>query len=193
MVSEVNAPGIGGGPASPKRCAETHTRGRLNAYRWPRMVGRDLRTRRSAQRLPHSADKDEAGGSSPPRPTAGPDQRKRWLNTGEGSSWCASRAACARNSGRGVLAHGPLSGEWPPRLPAPPALLGDPGRRCHGMPVTAGWICACGRGGHGRRRTCAGSRLLTLSVPSSCMVRVISLVRMSTARWTPRSPPAISP
>jgi hypothetical protein len=111
MVSEVNAPGIGGGPASPKRCAETHTRGRLNAYRWPRMVGRDLRTRRSAQRLPHSADKDEAGGSSPPRPTAGPDQRKRWLNTGEGSSWCASRAACARNSGRGVLAHGRLSGE----------------------------------------------------------------------------------
>jgi hypothetical protein len=63
----------------------------------------------------------------------------------------------------------------------------------HSVRVKAGWVCACGRGGHGRRRTCAGARRLTLSVPSSCMVRVISLVRMSTARWTPRSPPAISP
>ena len=48
-------------------------------------------------------------------------------------------------------------------------------------------------GRHGRSRTCAGSRLLTLSTPSSCIVRVISPARMSTARRTPRSPPAISP
>jgi hypothetical protein len=92
MVSEVNAPGSGGGQASPKRCAETHTRGRLNAYRWPRRSGPTAGT---AVRTAVTAfsRKDEVGGSSPPRPTAGPDQRKRWLNTGEGSSWCASRAA----------------------------------------------------------------------------------------------------
>ena len=35
MVSKVNAPGVGGGQTSPKRCAETHTRGRLNAYLRP--------------------------------------------------------------------------------------------------------------------------------------------------------------
>jgi hypothetical protein len=29
MVSEVNAPGSGGGPASPMRYAETHTSGRI--------------------------------------------------------------------------------------------------------------------------------------------------------------------
>ena len=85
-----------------------------------------------------------------------------------------------------------------PQSPPLPGTLtqrswGIPGLRCHGIPVTAGWVCACGRGGYGRSRTCAGSRRLTLSTPRSCMVRVISLVRMSTARWTPRSPPAISP
>jgi hypothetical protein len=48
-------------------------------------------------------------------------------------------------------------------------------------------------GHHGRSRTCAGSRRVTLSTPSNCRVRMISLARMSTARWTPRSPPAISP
>src|SRR4029453_17591095 len=123
MVSEVNATRFRRWQSKPKCCAETHTRGRLNAYLDPD-GRRDLRERRSAQRLPHSADKDEAGGTSPPRPAAGPEQRKRWLDTGEGSSWCASRAACARNSGCEVLAHGPLSREWPPRLRAPPALLG---------------------------------------------------------------------
>ena len=30
------------------------------------------------QALVQNPDKDEAGGSSPPRPTTGPDQRKRW-------------------------------------------------------------------------------------------------------------------
>jgi len=39
MVSEVNTPGLGGGQASPKRCAETDTRGRLNTYLWSRRSG----------------------------------------------------------------------------------------------------------------------------------------------------------
>jgi hypothetical protein len=79
MVSEGNAPGLGGGQSSPKRCARTQTSGPVERIPLAPTVGSDLRERRSAQRLPHSADKDEAKGSSPPRPTAGPDQRKRWL------------------------------------------------------------------------------------------------------------------
>jgi hypothetical protein len=64
-----------------------------------------------------------------------------------------------------------LSGEWPPKVAGSASALGGiPGLRCHGMPVTAGWVCACGRGGHGRSRTCAGLRRLTLSVPISCMI-----------------------
>ena len=45
MVSKVNAPGVGGGQTSPKHCAETHTRGRLNAYLRPpsRLAGILLR------------------------------------------------------------------------------------------------------------------------------------------------------
>ena len=92
MVSEVNAPGSGGGQASPSAVRERIPAGRLNAYLGPdgreRPAGTAVRTAVTA-----FSRKDEVGGSSPPRPTAGPDQRKRWLNTGEGSSWCASRAA----------------------------------------------------------------------------------------------------
>ena len=72
--------------------------GRLNAYLWPRRSGAT-----SGNGGPHSGSRIQPirmrpKGSSPPRPTAGPEQRKCWLNTGEGSSWCTSRAACARNS-----------------------------------------------------------------------------------------------
>src|SRR4029450_10055300 len=82
--------------------------------------------------------RDEAGGSSPPRPTAGPDQRKRWLSTGEGRRGAhhgphVQGTPAERFSHMDVC---PESGRL--RLPAPPALWGDPGLRCHGMPVTAG-------------------------------------------------------
>jgi hypothetical protein len=50
-----------------------------------------------------------------------------------------------------------------------------------------------GRYGRGRSRTWSGSRPPTPSAPTSCSVRTISPARMSTARRTPRSPPAISP
>jgi hypothetical protein len=68
MVSGVNAPGIGGGQASPKRCAETHARGRLNAYRWPRMVGRDCARGGSHSGSRQLADKDEAEVQALPGP-----------------------------------------------------------------------------------------------------------------------------
>ena len=44
-----------------------------------------------------------------------------------------------------------------------------------------------------RRRTCSGRSSSTLFTPISCMVRVISPVRICTALATPRCPPAISP
>jgi hypothetical protein len=152
MVSEVTAPGLKRWPIKPQALCRERIPGPVECIPLASTVGSDLRERPSAQRLPHSADKDEAGGSSPPRPTAGPDQRKRWLNTGEGSSWCASRAACARNSGREVLAHGHLSGEWPPRLRAPPALLGIPGAS---LSRHAGysWLGMCLRPGWSRTQS----------------------------------------
>ena len=75
MVSEVNAPGLGGGQANPSAVPRTHTSVPVEPIPLASTVGSHRRERPSAQRLPHSADKDEAGGSSPPRPTAGPDQR----------------------------------------------------------------------------------------------------------------------
>jgi hypothetical protein len=69
MVSGVNAPGSGGGQSRPKRCAE-------NAYQWTgwtHAFGPDGRERPAQRRSAHSgyrhlAEKDEAGGSSPPGP-----------------------------------------------------------------------------------------------------------------------------
>jgi hypothetical protein len=158
----------------------------------PRMVGRDCARGGSHSGSRQLADKDEAEVQALPGPplaltSATLAKHRRGLVV------VRITGRCARNSGCEVLAHGPLSGECRLGCRLRQRSWGDPGLRCQGMPVTAGWVCACGRGGHGRNRTCAGSRRLTLSVPSSCMVRVISLVRMSTARWTPRSPPAISP
>jgi hypothetical protein len=73
------------------------------------------------------------------------------------------------------------------------ALPGWPHRRHWCVLVEAGLRSHLGRGRHGRSRTCADTRLVKLSAPSSCSVRMISVARMSTARRTPRSPPAISP
>ena len=79
MVSEVNAPGSGGCQASSSAVARTHTSGPVEHIPWAPTVGCDLGEWRCAHSgYRHLADKDEAGGSSPPRPTTGHDQRKRW-------------------------------------------------------------------------------------------------------------------
>ena len=169
MVSAVNPPGTGGGQGSPKRRAETHTRGRLNAYRWPRMVGRDLRTRRSAQRLPHSADKDEAGGSSPPRPT-NHSRRSARCRPQAGRTHCLpgprrgrtpsaqSRSRPFRSRPPGAPSHGrPRAGDHvPDDLRAAMPQMGEP-RRGPGSRPTSG-PCATGSSWSARQSSLAAGR-----------------------------------
>jgi hypothetical protein len=139
---------------------------------WPRTRPRVLR-RVWAERLPIRAGSGGSAVAAPlPRPPGCPP-RARNPRTRQGTETTQPAPVPVPAGGTG-------GGCWPHRR-----------HRC--VPVESGLRSHLGPGGHGRSRTCAGSRRLTLSVPSSCSVRVISLVRMSTARRTPRSPPAISP
>jgi hypothetical protein len=134
MVSEGNAPGLGGGQSSPKRCARTQTSGPVERIPLAPTVGSDLRERRSAQRLPHSADKDEAGGSSPPRPTAGPDQRKRWLipARARGRSIQILRSRGSDAAGQHI---GAATGVRNDRGGRPKTVEDHDRRSCHGRPL----------------------------------------------------------
>jgi hypothetical protein len=87
---------------------------RLNAYLWPLRSTATWENGGPHSGYRHLADKDEAGGSSPPRPTPGPNQRKR-------------QSALPESAGRGVgriknayLVTVPRHGRVAPRLRTAP-------------------------------------------------------------------------
>ena len=132
------------------RCSERIT--------WPLTVGDDLGDAGPHSGEPSIADKDEAAGSSPGRPTTGNDQPKRWSSCPKPGGLAGYRIKNAYLpflvEGRFGHAQRTSDRAWPP----PPSLPASPGRL--GRPPKTERVpdrrCRCSSGSD--RGACAGHR-----------------------------------